>query len=253
MRSISRSFRYDPDGISSHVRVYGDRRSTWRRNAVSGLVKAGYAEAFAFKDETWCRRWLSGTAPVVTELSLLRALGVDVSPRRWPHRAASKRPARPRPLSQAELVRMLEVVRSAGINWNDFVLGYSRSGPLRMEGIETPLTVRVVTALGDAASQSGFYGVTAFKDPTSNAFAILAINSSGATMSGVTLGISGANIVGAVTPYVTSGTPLGALGTDGNLSAGSASANIPASLAVSKGVFTSSIPYGVTTFVGMAQ
>jgi glucuronoarabinoxylan endo-1,4-beta-xylanase len=104
--------------------------------------------------------------------------------------------------------------------------------------------------VGVSGSMSGLYGVAAFKDPTSGAFAIVAINNSGADIQGVTFGLSGASIEGAVTPYVTSGTSIGALGTDGNLSTGSASSNIPTSLAVNGGVFTSTVPYGVTTFVG---
>jgi glucuronoarabinoxylan endo-1,4-beta-xylanase len=107
--------------------------------------------------------------------------------------------------------------------------------------------------IGVSGSMSGLNGVAAFKDPTSGAFAIVAINGSGADIQGVTFGLSGASIQGAVTPYVTSGTSIGALGTDGNLSTGSASSNVPTSLAVSGGVFTSTVPYGVTTFVGKTQ
>jgi glucuronoarabinoxylan endo-1,4-beta-xylanase len=104
--------------------------------------------------------------------------------------------------------------------------------------------------IGVTGSQSGFYGVAAFKNPSNGNFAIVAINNSGSDIQNVTFGVSGANVTGSVTPYVTSGTPIGALGSDGNLSAGSASSNVPASLPVSGGVFTSTVPYGVTTFVG---
>ena len=101
-----------------------------------------------------------------------------------------------------------------------------------------------------SGSLSGLYGVAAFKNPSNGEFAIGAINNSGSDIRNVTFGVSGANVTGSVTPYVTSGTPIGALGSDGNLSAGSASSNVPASLPVSGGVFTSTVPYGVTTFVG---
>jgi glucuronoarabinoxylan endo-1,4-beta-xylanase len=106
--------------------------------------------------------------------------------------------------------------------------------------------------IGVSGSRSGFYGVTAFKDPASGNFAIVAINNSGSDISNVTFGVSGSNICGSVTPYVTSGTPIGPLGMDGNLSAGSASSNVPSSLPVSGGKFISTVPYGVTTFVGKA-
>ncbi len=104
--------------------------------------------------------------------------------------------------------------------------------------------------IGVSGSLSGLYGVAAFKNPSNGAFAIVAINNSGSDIQNVTFGVSGANVTGSVTPYITSGTPIGALGSDGNLSAGSASSNVPASLPVSGGVFTSTVPYGVTTFVG---
>jgi O-glycosyl hydrolase len=106
--------------------------------------------------------------------------------------------------------------------------------------------------IGVTGSRSGFYGVGAFKNPTTADFAIIAINNSGSDISNVTFGVSGSNICGSVTPYVTSGTPIGPLGMDGNLSAGSASSNVPSSLPVSGGKFISTVPYGVTTFVGKA-
>jgi glucuronoarabinoxylan endo-1,4-beta-xylanase len=105
--------------------------------------------------------------------------------------------------------------------------------------------------IGVSGSLSGISAV-AFTDPISGKFAIIAINNSGSDIQNVTFGVSGANVTGSVTPYITSGTPIGALGSDGNLSAGSASSSVPASLPVSGGVFTSTVPYGVTTFVGQS-
>lgn len=101
-------------------------------------------------------------------------------------------------------------------------------------------------------SLSGMYGVTAFVSPTgsSGGFAVIAINSSGGTLSNVTFGISGASISGTIAPWVTSGTAAGNIGTDGNLSNGSSSGGIPTSITPSGNVWTASVPYGVTTFVG---
>jgi glucuronoarabinoxylan endo-1,4-beta-xylanase len=103
--------------------------------------------------------------------------------------------------------------------------------------------------IGVSGSLGGIFPV-AFKDPISGKFAIIAINNSGSDIQNITFGVSGASVTGSVTPYITSGTPIGALGSDGNLSAGSASSNVPASLPVSGNVWTATVPYGVTTFVG---
>jgi glucuronoarabinoxylan endo-1,4-beta-xylanase len=99
-------------------------------------------------------------------------------------------------------------------------------------------------------SLSGIYGVSAFVNPVTGAFAIIAVNNSGADIPNVTFGLAGINASGTVIPYVTSGTTVGSLGSDGNLSTGSTSSNVPTSLSVSNGVFTSIVPYGITTFVG---
>jgi glucuronoarabinoxylan endo-1,4-beta-xylanase len=106
--------------------------------------------------------------------------------------------------------------------------------------------------IGVTGSLSGIYGVTAFKNPSTGDFAIVAMNNSGSDLHSVSFGISGASISGSITPYVTSGTSIGALGSDGNLSAGSTSSGVPASITPSGNTFTSTVPYGVTTFVGRA-
>jgi glucuronoarabinoxylan endo-1,4-beta-xylanase len=106
--------------------------------------------------------------------------------------------------------------------------------------------------VGVTGSASGIYPV-AFKDPVSGKFAIVVLDYNGSGDSNVTFGIQNATISGNVTPYVTSGTPIGVIGTDGNLSAGSASSGVPSSLVPNAGVFTSTVPYGVTTFVGTAR
>ena len=57
-----------------------------------------------------------------------------------------------------------------------------------------------------------------------------------------------------VAPYVTAyATPIGGIGSDGNLSLGSASAGIPTSIQTNNGQFSATIPQGVVTFVGTAQ
>jgi len=92
--------------------------------------------------------------------------------------------------------------------------------------------------------------VTAFKNPASGDFAIVVVNSGSATMR--TFAITGAN-GNAVSTYVTADTALGAIGTDGNLSLGSSSQQVPASIAVAQGQFTAPLPHGIVTFVGIAR
>jgi glucuronoarabinoxylan endo-1,4-beta-xylanase len=94
--------------------------------------------------------------------------------------------------------------------------------------------------------------IAAFKSPDSAKFAIIALNY-GSDAPSITFGLQNATITGNVTPYITSGTPIGWLGTDGNLSAGSASSGVPSYLVPSAGVFTSTVPYGITTFVGTTR
>jgi glucuronoarabinoxylan endo-1,4-beta-xylanase len=95
--------------------------------------------------------------------------------------------------------------------------------------------------------------VGAFKSPDSKKFAIVTLNYNGSDTPNITFGLQNATVSGNVTPYVTSGTPIGVIGTDGNLSAGSASSGVPSSLVPNAGVWTSTVPVGITTFVGTAQ
>jgi len=92
--------------------------------------------------------------------------------------------------------------------------------------------------------------VTAFKNPVSGDFAVVVVNSGSATTR--TLALAGAN-GSAVSAYVTADTALGAIGTDGNLSLGSASQQVPASIPMAQGRFTAPIPHGLVTFVGNAH
>jgi O-glycosyl hydrolase len=91
--------------------------------------------------------------------------------------------------------------------------------------------------------------VAAFKSPDSKKFAFIALNY-GSDAANITFGIQNATVSGNVTPYVTSGTPIDVIGTDGNLSAGSVSSGVHSSLVPNGGVWTSTVPYGITTFVG---
>jgi glucuronoarabinoxylan endo-1,4-beta-xylanase len=92
--------------------------------------------------------------------------------------------------------------------------------------------------------------VTAFRNPVSGDFAIVVVNSGGAGSD--TFSIAGA-AGSSVSAYVTADTAVGALGTDGNLSLGSASQQVPASIAMAQGRFTAPVPHGIVTFVGTAH
>jgi glucuronoarabinoxylan endo-1,4-beta-xylanase len=101
--------------------------------------------------------------------------------------------------------------------------------------------------------QGGLNGVsvTAYKDGGTGDFGIGVINASGVNVT-ATFVVSGASF-NAVMPYVTSGTASDAMGTDGNLSAGSPSAGMRARVAASENAFTVTVPNGLTTFVGTAH
>jgi glucuronoarabinoxylan endo-1,4-beta-xylanase len=90
---------------------------------------------------------------------------------------------------------------------------------------------------------------SAYRDPGSGAFALVVENCSSTGDATVDLDVSGAG-VDVVEVWVTSGTPLDTLGSDGNLSQGSPSAGLPARLAAPGGRVWARIPYGVVTFVG---
>jgi glucuronoarabinoxylan endo-1,4-beta-xylanase len=96
----------------------------------------------------------------------------------------------------------------------------------------------------------GGVSVTAFKHPSSGAFAIVLINSNGSPTS-CSVGLAGPGCT-SVAPYVTSGTTTGAIGTDGNLSLGSSAGSLSTSLAMTGNALTLTLPVGVTTLVGGA-
>jgi glucuronoarabinoxylan endo-1,4-beta-xylanase len=106
--------------------------------------------------------------------------------------------------------------------------------------------------LGTTGSKNGIYGITAFKNPTTGEFAIVVANPAGGTIN-VTIALPNVTTT-TVAPYVTAyDTPIGGIGSDGNLSLGSASAGIPTSIQTNNGQFSATIPQGVVTFVGTAQ
>ncbi len=103
--------------------------------------------------------------------------------------------------------------------------------------------------IGVDGSVSGLL-VTAYKNPASGDFAVVVSNSGAATTRTFSIaGVSGS----AVQAYVTADTALGAIGTDGNLSPGSVSQQIPASIPMAQGQFTAPLAYGITTFTGKAN
>jgi glucuronoarabinoxylan endo-1,4-beta-xylanase len=104
--------------------------------------------------------------------------------------------------------------------------------------------------LGTTGSVSGLRA-SAYANFWTGAFAIVAINTTAASIT-ASFGVAGP-VIGSVAPYVTSGTALGNIGTDGNLSQGSASQNIPTTISASQNAFSAVVPPGIVTFVGTAQ
>ncbi len=104
--------------------------------------------------------------------------------------------------------------------------------------------------IGTTGTVSGLL-VSAYKAATTGDFAIVAINTTSASVT-ATFGITGP-VFSSVAAYVTSGTAVGNIGTDGNLSQGSTSGSIPMSITASMNAFSASVPVGVETFVGTAH
>jgi glucuronoarabinoxylan endo-1,4-beta-xylanase len=142
-------------------------------------------------------------------------------------------------------------------------LNADNEGLLGHKGASTALTKRLYAMgnfsrfvrpgwvrLGTKGAVSGLL-VSAYSNTTTGDFAIVAINSTGGNAT-ATFGISGPTFR-SVSPYVTSGTIVGMIGTDGNLSLGSAAGNVPTSIPASSNAFSATIPSGITTFVGTAH
>lgn len=93
--------------------------------------------------------------------------------------------------------------------------------------------------------------VSAYKSADGHSYAIVMVNNTGSASS-CSFALSGA-FSATVAPWVTSGTAIGAIGTDGNLSNGSAAGSVSASISLTgNNWFSATIPPGVTTFVGSA-
>jgi glucuronoarabinoxylan endo-1,4-beta-xylanase len=104
--------------------------------------------------------------------------------------------------------------------------------------------------LGTTGAGVSGVSTTAFRHPSSGAFAIILVNTNGSPTS-CSVGLAGPGC-SSVAPYVTSGTTLGAIGTDGNLSLGSTAGSLSTSLAMTGNALTLTLPVGVTTLVGSA-
>lgn len=127
---ITRSFRYDPEGPSSWIRVHGNPRTAWHRRVVGALERAGYSSG-RLKDETVCQQWLRSTRQCLAELRFLAGIAEDGPPS--VSRGRTRRPSRaPRSLT---LLDALGAARIAPIPWNECILGFQHrkalAGPLK--------------------------------------------------------------------------------------------------------------------------
>ncbi len=132
---------------------------------------------------------------------------------------------------------------------NEGLIGFSRN---------TTMTKRLYTMgnfskfvrpgwvrIGTTGTKDGIYGVSAYKNPGTGNFAVVAIINSSAPVT-LTLRISNATANSPITPYQTydDGSADFTISIHGNLEP---KASIPVA---SDGTFSATIPYGVTTFVG---
>jgi hypothetical protein len=126
---ITRSFRYDPEGPSSWIRVHGNPRIAWHRHVVGALEQAGYTRTLRFKDETVCQRWLRTRRQCLAELGFLAGVAEDGLPS-TPRRQTSPRSRAPR---SPTLFEVLVAARAAPIPWNECALGFAHQERLRGE------------------------------------------------------------------------------------------------------------------------
>jgi len=126
---ITRSFRYDPEGPSSWIRVHGNPRIAWHRRVVGALERAGYTRTLSFKDETVCQRWLRTRRQCLAELRFLAGIAEGGPP------SVSRRQTRPRSRAPQSptLFELLEAARAAPIPWNECALGFAHRERLRGE------------------------------------------------------------------------------------------------------------------------
>lgn len=98
-----------------------------------------------------------------------------------------------------------------------------------------------------SGAKSGIYGVTAFRNVSSGKLAVVVVNNSGSSVT-LTIGLH-SPLISSLAPWVTSGTAIGSIGSDGNLSNGSSAASLATSLALAANQLSVTVPNGVTTFV----
>jgi glucuronoarabinoxylan endo-1,4-beta-xylanase len=103
------------------------------------------------------------------------------------------------------------------------------------------------TRLGTTGMMNGLL-VTAFANLQTSDFAIVAVNTTIYSMK-ASFGVVGP-VISTVDTWVTSGTAIGNIGTDGNLSHGSAPDNVPMTITASTNAFSANIPHGIVTFIG---
>ncbi len=124
---ITRSFRYDPEGPSSWIRVHGNPRIAWHRRVVGALERAGYTRTLRFKEETVCQRWLGTRRECLAELGFLAGVAED-GPALAPRKQTRPRSRAPR---SPTLFEVLEAARAAPIPWNECALGFAHRDRLR--------------------------------------------------------------------------------------------------------------------------
>jgi hypothetical protein len=128
--SLQRSFRFELDGCCSHLTLFAGRDSSWRRQIVGRLVRAGYERWLVGDDSVDLRRWLRGRNERLRELAFLRTLGREGAAMRWPKRRAVARPVAVKHGRWTRRIwqRVIRDVADAGIPWNDAAIGVSRVG-----------------------------------------------------------------------------------------------------------------------------
>jgi hypothetical protein len=138
----TRSFRFE-GGASALVHVYGRPQTVEHERVVQSLLVAGYERERDFADETWCRRWLSGSRHVVRELELLAAIGNDGLAEVLPARRPTPRPIGAPLNTVVAYTAAIEQARSARVKWNELSLSFWRSDRLVEECVAGVLKLDV--------------------------------------------------------------------------------------------------------------
>jgi hypothetical protein len=125
--ALTRSLKHALGGTKSIVRVHGSVRTAWHRRVVAALKRAGYA-CRPSRDETQCERWLRGGRQRDAELRLLRALGPDGLPGTWPSRSLTPGPETATRRDRRAWSATMAAASASGIAWNEWAVGFDRSG-----------------------------------------------------------------------------------------------------------------------------